>query len=306
MQFSFKREIANGRAMTTTSYQLSQITKYNRDGSQNTKQTRFQNLTRFIKHMQENRGYANSWDLNKLGKKDIHRYVRDLKDRGLAHRTIANNLKDIRWLASKVNREKLIPSNRDCGLKQRVFNNENKAVRLNAVHLAKLDDRMKLINLLKSEFGLREKEALKFNHAKATTSPNKINLEGNWCKNGRPRSIEIVNDRQRELLQKVGEFQKQNGDYSMIPKDLKFATYRDYVQDKTKELGFKGHGLRHQWAHDRFHQLAGMPCPIAGGLAFKDLDQEQKERWEAAAQKVNQELGHGKDRLDTTATYIGR
>ena len=290
----------------STMYQLKGIFKYNIDGSQNTREIRFQSLRRFIDHMQQNRGYSTHWDLHRLGKKELHRYVHDLKTKGLAHRTIENNLKDIRWLASKVGRADQMLTNRQCGLKQRVFNNENKAVRLNAVHLAKLDDRMKLINLLKSEFGLREKEALKFNYAKATTSPNKINLEKNWCKNGRPRSIEIVNDRQRELLQKVGEFQKQNRDYSMIPKDLKFATYRGYVQDKTKEVGFKGHGLRHQWAHDRFHQLAGMPCPIVGGPAFKDLNQEQKEKWEAAAQKVNQELGHGKDRMDTTATYIGR
>jgi len=144
----------------------------------------------------------------------------------------------------------LIPSNRECGLKKREFSNENKAVKLNASHLAKMDQRMQLINRLKSEFGLREKEALKFSHQEATGKPDKINLKGNWCKNGRPRSLPIVNERQIQLLKEVREFQKakglnQYGKYSMIPNDKKFNSYRKEVQERSNQVGIKGHGLRH-------------------------------------------------------------
>ncbi|HIQ16289.1 MAG TPA: hypothetical protein EYH38_12125 [Leucothrix sp.] len=76
-----------------TDYQLKQILKYNKDGSQNTKETRYRNLMRFVNHMQENRGYATHWELSKIGKKEVHRYVHDLKEKGLAERTIENNLK---------------------------------------------------------------------------------------------------------------------------------------------------------------------------------------------------------------------
>ena len=79
-----------------TDYQLKQILKYNKDGSQNTKKTkktRYKNLMRFVNYMQENRGYATHWELSKIGKKEVHRYVHDLKEKGLAERTIENNLK---------------------------------------------------------------------------------------------------------------------------------------------------------------------------------------------------------------------
>ncbi|MFK7846077.1 MAG: integrase domain-containing protein [Rhodothermales bacterium] len=288
-----------------TDYQIKQILKYNRDGSQNTRQTRYQNLMRFINHMQENRGYAKQWDLHKLGKKELHRYVHDLKNKGLAHRTIENYLKDIRWLATKINRDDLIPTNRECGLKKRAYNNDNKAIILTQAHLATMDQRMQLINRLKAEFGLREKEALKFGYKFATAKEGRIQLQSTWCKNGRPRSVEIVNDRQVHLLREVGAFQKENADYSMIPHDMKFSTYRNYVQAHSNDIGVKGHGFRHQWAQDRFHQLSGMDCPIAGGERYSSLNQDEKNRWDRAAGVVNQELGHGKDRLDTTATYIG-
>lgn len=289
----------------STMYQLKGILQYNIDGSQNTRETRFHSLRRFIDHMQQNRGYPTHWDLHRLGKKELHRYVHDLKAKGLAHRTIENNLKDIRWLASKVGRADQMLSNRECGLKQRVFSFENKAVQLTPHFLEQMTYRMQLINRLKFEFGLREKEALKFGYQYATAKEGFLRMKGNWCKNGRSRVIEIVNDRQVQLLKEVGEFQKAQGDYSMIPHDIKFSTYRNYVQEKSKELGFKGHGLRHAWAHERFKQLAGFDCPIAGGSEYKDLTTEEKERWDFAAGRVNQELGHGKNRLDTTATYIG-
>ena len=48
-----------------------------------------------------------------------------------------------------------------------------------------------------------------------------------------------------------------------------------------------------------------MDSPITNGPKYSDLDQEQQNKWDVAAGIVNQELGHGKDRLDTTATYIG-
>ncbi|MEE9445710.1 MAG: phage integrase N-terminal domain-containing protein [Cocleimonas sp.] len=288
-----------------TDYQLKMILKYNKDGSQNTCETRHQNLTRFIKHMQEKRGYSNHWDLHKLGKKEIHRYVHDLKNRGLAHRTIENNLKDIRWLSTKVNRENFMPSNRDCGLKKRSFSNVNKAIRLNTSHLSRMDKRMRLINRLKAEFGLREKEALKFGHKFATAQAGKIFLKDTWCKNGRPRTVEIVNNRQELLLIEIGEFQEAHGDYSMIPHELKFNTYRNYIQANSKEIDIKGHSFRHQWAQDRFKQLSGLDCPIAGGSCYTGLSGIEKIQWDNASYRVNKELGHGEGRMDITATYIG-
>jgi len=90
---------------------------------------------------------------------------------------------------------------------------------------------MQLVNRLKYEFGLREKEACKFQHCYATkASATHIQLMGSWCKNGRPRKIEFVNDRQRELLKRVQEHQQDRKEKSMIPKGQKYHTYRKFVQ----------------------------------------------------------------------------
>ena len=77
------------------------------------------------------------------------------------------------------------------------------------------------------------------------------------------------------------------------------------MQENSNDIGFKGHGLRHQWAHEKFKEIAGFECPIAGGPVYSTLSIEDQRRWDKAAETVNIELGHGKDRLDTTATYIG-
>ena len=100
---------------------------------------------------------------------------------------------------------------------------------------------------------MREKEALKFSHQEATGKAGKIHLKGTWCKNGRPRSLPIVNDRQVQLLKEVRVFQEerglnQYGKYSMIPNDKKFSSYRNEVQERSRQVGIKGHGLRHHWA----------------------------------------------------------
>lgn len=292
-----------------TEYQVKQIMKYNRDGSPDKQQSRHQNLMRSLKELQA-RGYSKRWDVHKIGKKEVNRLVRDWRDRGLTHKTIANRMADIRWLADKVNRSEEIPSNRDVGIGLRKNSSdygENKSQQLSQHHLDKMDDRMKLINQLKLEFGLREKEALKFQHRYATSESDKhINLKGSWCKGGRPRSVSITNDRQRDLLNRVKSFQESHKEKSMIPSNQKYMTYKKLVQAKSTELEIKGHGLRHQWAHNRFTEISGgIKPPIAGGQAYSTLSSVEKNRWDKAARIVNQELGHGRGREDITATYIG-
>jgi hypothetical protein len=62
----------------------------------------------------------------------------------------------------------------------------------------------------------------------------------------------------------------------MIPNGKQFDSYRNEVQEISKNIGIKGHGLRHHWAQDRFKELSGFDCPIAGGPQYSSLDQEQQ------------------------------
>ncbi len=292
-----------------TDYQIKQILKYNRDGSPGKQSERHQNLMRCVTELRA-RGYSARWDVHKIGKKEVSRLVHDWRERGIAHRTIANRLADIRWLASKVNRAEFIPSNKDAGVGLRENQagfGENKAQALEQRHLDQMDARMRLVNELKAEFGLREKEALKFQHHYATAaSQTYIQLQGSWCKGGRPRVVEITNDRQRELLNRIQAHQRAQGDKSMIPKEQTYMTYKKAVQAKSTELGIKGHRFRHQWAQDRFaHVSQGIQSPLAGGPAYSSLNERDQALWDKAARRVNEELGHGKGREDITATYIG-
>lgn len=166
---------------------------------------------------------------------------------------------------------------------------------------------MQLVNRLKYEFGLREKEACKFQHRYATEEASThIQLMSSWCKNGRPRKIEIVNNRQSELLKRVQRYQQDHKEKSMIPKGQKYHTYRKAVQAHSTKIGIKGHAFRHHWAQTKFTEVSiGIKPPLAGGPAYSSLSKAEQVRWDKAARRVNEELGHGKGRKDITATYIG-
>ncbi|VAW49107.1 hypothetical protein MNBD_GAMMA03-229, partial [hydrothermal vent metagenome] len=183
----------------------------------------------------------------------------------------------------------------------------NKAIAVDYNKVNQLPEREKLITLLRSEFGLRTEEAIKFNHAYATKNGDtKISLKGSWCKGGRPREIPITSTKQSHLLSLVKAHQDNHQDKSMIPHDKKFkGYYRTYNRIKA-ELDIKGHEYRHAWAQKRFEEVSGgIKSPHAGGAKYSELNSEEKQRWDMAAGVVNQELGHGKDRQDITSTYIG-
>jgi hypothetical protein len=292
-----------------TDYQIRQIPKYNSDGSPERQEARHENLIRCVKQLQS-LGYSKRWDVHKLGKTQVSRLVNLWRDAGNEGSTIANKMIDLRWLASKVNRSDQMPSNKDIGVPLRSSHkdyNTDKSQELTKVHLDTMDLRMQLVNQLKYEFGLREKEACKFQYRYATQgAATHIRLMGSWCKNGRPRKIEIVNDRQRDLLKRVQGFQQDHKEKSMTPKGQKVRTYKNKVQAHSTKLGIKGHGFRHHWAQTKFTEVSGGIKPrLAGGPAYSSLSKAERARWDKAARRVNEELGHGKGRKDITATYIG-
>lgn len=294
-----------------TDFQIKEILKYNKDGSPDAQSRRHQFLMRMVKELQENRGYGQRWDVHKLGKKEVSRLVNDWRARSVGHKAIANNMVHIRWLAAKVNRADQIPSNKDIGVALRKSHpnyGKNQAVELDRTRLMVLGEREQFVTLLRSGLGLRTEEAVKFSYRYAMAiEGDYIRLKGSWTKGGKPRVIEIVTDEQREILERVGAFQAAHGDKSMIPRHRTFKSYyRDYNEAREK-AGIAGHGLRHQWAQERFeHVSGGIKAPHAGGPKYDDLNDEQRARWRKAAKVVNHELGHGEGRHDITMTYIGR
>lgn len=295
-----------------TDYQVRMIMKQNRDGSPDRQKARHGSLMRSIRQLQS-RGYGSRWDVHKLGKKEVHRLVHDWRSAGLSHRTIANRMVDIRWLAEKVGREDFIPGNRDLGISMRKNTpgwGRDKSRELDHGSLGKLDQRAQLVTELRREFGLRAQEAMKFQHGYATREPGKIRLADTWCKGGRYREVPVTTDRQRDLLDRVGRFQaaqpvNRYGERSMIPAHLSFGRYYRVYNAARHAAGLPGHELRHAWAQERFEQIAGFPPPPADGPKYRELDEAGRRQWDTAAGTVNRELGHGEGRQDITATYIG-
>ncbi len=295
-----------------TEYQIRMILKRNRDGSPDRQTARYRSLMRVVRQLGK-RGYGRRWDVHRLGRKEVMRLVHDWRAAGLGSRTIANYLVDLRWLAEKVGRDDQIPSNRELALGLRKNTpgwGQDKARELDHARLQKLDPRAQLVTELRREFGLRTQEAMKFQHEAATREPGVVRLADTWCKGGRPREIAITTDRQRDLLERVGQFQaaeppSRYGHRSMIPADRRFTQYYQEYNRVRREAGLPGHALRHAWAQERFAEVAGFPAPHADGPRYRDLDAAGRSRWDAAAATVNRELGHGEGRQDITATYIG-
>ncbi len=303
-------------AQDQTQYRIRMIMKENCDGSPDRQKARHQNLMRCVRQLQD-RGYGKRWDVSRLGKKEVHRLVNDWRSSGLGHRTIANRLVDIRWLAGKLGREDLIPSNRSLGISMRRNTpgwGMDKSRELDHGKLKQLDERAQIVIELRREFGLRCEEAMKFQHGYATRAghePDRIRLAAGWCKGGRYREVPVTTDRQRDLLDRVRRFQEsqpecRHGHRSMIPSHRTYDSYYREFNAARHAAGLPGHELRHAWAQERFEQISGFPPPLAGGPAFSGLARNGRLRWEEAARTVNRELGHGEGRQDITATYIGK
>ena len=295
-----------------TERQIEMVLKQNRDGSQNRQRSRRLNLMRCIAHLQE-RGYGKGWDIHRLGKKEVHRLVHDWRSAGLSHRTIANRMVDLRWLAGKLGRLDRIPSNRDLGIplgKTAPERGGDCARELDHALLGTLELHAQLVTELRREFGLRAAEAMKFQHEYATRESGRIRLAGSWCRGGCPREIRITTDRQRDLLDRVGRYQNAQprepaGRRSMIPAHMTYSYYRSEYYRALYAAGLPGEELRVAWAQERFEQITGFAPPIAGGAGYDELSDGDRIRWDEAVKILVQELGIAEGREDIMAAYIG-
>ena len=62
-------------------------------------------------------------------------------------------------------------------------------------------------------------------------------------------------------------------------------------------LGVTAHGLRHEYANDRYEQFAGVASPVRGGPAIK------REEDRAARLRLAEELGHSRENI--SCAYVG-
>jgi hypothetical protein len=222
----------------------------------------------------------------------------------LADSTMKNRMSHLRWVGEKIGKHNLCPKNNDvAGIGRRTYiGTVSKAQKLEPDQLAKIDhDRLKVSLELQEAFGLRRGECLKFVPVVAIKD-DKISLKSTWCKGGRPRDIPILNDYQRDVLARALSVA---GEGSMIPPDKSFVQWLNTYENQTNKAGMRNlHGLRHDYAQERFAALAGFKSPLAGGPSRDQLTAEQRIRDFEARMVVSNELGHNRE--EVTAVYLGR
>ena len=288
--------------MKQLNFDLKQLCKRNKDGSYTTQANRERILT-LIANQLDKLGYKK---LRAAGikPKHIEALVRQWKDESLSSGTIKNRMSALRWWAEKVNRLSVVANdNGHYGIEERIYvTNISKAQELD---LQKLDaianQHIKLSLRLQSAFGMRREESIKFKVAVADRGDH-IALSASWCKGGRARKIPVRTQPQRDLLNEIRQFSDRN---SLIPTDLSYIKHLKIYEDAITKAGLhKMHGLRHQYAQQRYHTLTSRLCPAAGGKASKALTPEEKIRDNEARLIISKELGH--EREQVTAIYLGR
>lgn len=239
-----------------------------------------------------------------LRPKHVNALVSLWKDLGLKVGTMKNLMAGLRWWAKHIGKPGIIPSDNDAfdiGKRSQVAT-ESKAWELKEKHLAKVTDEYVRLSLrLQAAFGLRREESIKFRPNYAIKNDH-IKLKASWTKGGRARTVPILNDEQRQLLEEVRQLAKGG---ALIPPDKNYIEQQNHYDAQMRSAGIKNpHGLRHAYTHRRYEELTGWKAPVAGGPASKSLTRDQRARDKGARETIAQELGH--DRKFISATYLGQ
>lgn len=277
---------------------LVQLTKHNRDGAFATQANRRRGLVAIANDL-----YAQGFKLpgaHSLKPKHIQKLVTGWQAAGLADGTIKNRLGWLRWWAKKVNKASVMPrTNAELGLTQRQTKRTNRAQTV-PENKTLPDARMQASVELMQAFGLRFEEALKIRVATADQGSVLV-LKPSWTKGGRGRMVPIRTAVQRSLLDQIA---KLVGSGSLIPNDQSYIAWRKALEAQLNKRGIKNvHGLRHQYAQQRYLDLVGQPCALAGGKRHQDLSPGEQRDALAARRLISAELGHA--RLSITRVYLG-
>ena len=274
----------------------------NKDGSYSTQYNRRKILTQAASDLKK-LGFFNLSPKG-LKPKHVESLVQHWKESEIKPATIKNRMSHLRWWAKKINKAAVVAKNNDSyGIDKRQYvTNKSKALHLSNDKILRIkDERIRASVELQRAFGLRREECLKFQPSYAIR-PDKIVLKASWTKGGKEREVPIRNQFQRDILDRVSQLA---GGGSMIPSDYKYKEWLHRYNGQVATAGLsKLHGLRHQYAQDRYHEITGRHCPARGGLTSKKLSPEQKGKDQEARLIISKELGHEREAI--TAIYLGR
>lgn len=288
--------------MRNLNYQLKQFSRHYRDGSYGTQWGRQRILTLIANELHE-LGYRRM-RAKSLKPKHIEALVKHWQAKDLSIGTIKNRMSALRWWAEKIDKQNVVArSNKHYGIPDRCYVvKKSKAKEITQEQLGRIKDEYVRMSLeLQRAFGLRREEAMKFIPSYADQGDH-IRLKGSWTKGGKPRTVPVRTEGQREVLDRARDLA---GSGSLIPSHRSYVQHLRVYEGSTLRAGLsKLHGLRHAYAQERYEELTGWKCPVMDGLDRKSLSQEQRERDRRARLVISKELGH--EREQVTAVYLGR
>jgi integrase len=163
------------------------------------------------------------------------------------------------------------------------------------------DSRVAMQLELQAAFGLRAREAMQLRPHLADKGTFLSITHG--TKGGRDRVEPIRTPQQRALLEQAKVFCTTRSSSTSDPQQKLHQWKSHYYQVVracciTRRDGITSHGLRHEYANERYRDLTGAESPVrGGGPADRDTDL-------AARHIVAEELGHSREGV--TTHYLGR
>jgi site-specific recombinase XerC len=276
------------------------LLKHNHDGSFETQNARKKILFQMGNDLVD--GNYKLTNIHGLKPKHIEYLNQKWKEQSLTSGTIKNRNAHLRWVAEKIGKQNIIPTNDALGIEKRKYaGTDNKAVDLENVDLSKITNRHILISVhLQRHLGLRREESLKIKPYQADKGSH-IELQASWCKGGRARSVPVLTEEARYWLDQSKKLVLPH--QSLIPDDKTYIQHRHLYDKQVRRAGIKhAHGLRHAYAQDRYKELTGWECPKRGGLSGKELTAKQKEKDRAARMIISTCIGHS--RINVTVNYL--
>lgn len=293
--------------MNKLEYQLMQICRRNRDGSFATQSNRREMLSLFSRELREIGYKVNNLNPHDLKGRHVNALIKKWQLEAKSTGTIKNRMSALRWLFEKIGKSEVIKSNAVYNIENRQYvTNRDKSVSLKDLDLSQIDENIAQSLRLQDAFGLRREESMKFQpeyalEGQTIEKAKYIRLKDSWTKGGRPRTIPLSNEKQRQELHNAYALARKNGG-SMIPQNKTYKTHLASFERVTHALGVgQTHGLRHGYAQTRYRELMGFDCPAVAGSRSLSADEITKDK--EVRMLISEELGHS--RLNITSIYLG-
>lgn len=291
----------------TLEYQFNQLCNKFREGSHATQANRKAMLKMFAEQLGKLGYNVKTMKPSDLKGRHVNKLLDLWRKDGVSSGTIKNRMTAIRWWADKVGNTGAVKDNDTYGIEKRIYvTNRDKSVSLKDLDLSQIDENIAQSLRLQDAFGLRREESMKFQpefalDGQTIENAKYIRLKDSWTKGGRPRTVPITNDKQRQELRNAYAVAVKNGG-SMIPKEKSYKTHLASFERVTHALGVgQTHGLRHGYAQTRYLELMGFDCPAISGSRSLTADEIAKDK--EIRMLISSELGHG--RIGVTSIYLG-